>query len=74
MNPETPHSAKSPKMPRGKQGMTQTKGVKMQKKMSQPVAGRRVHGHALIKALMGLKNTSHAKRNPMGRHGHDGSK
>jgi hypothetical protein len=65
---------KAPKRPRTKQGMTQTRGVKVQDKMSQPKAGRRVHGLALIKALKGMANTSNAKRNPMGRHKHDGSK
>jgi hypothetical protein len=74
MEPEKPLSSKSPRVPKHKQGMTQTRGVKVQDKMSNPKGGRRVHGHALVKALMGMRNKSNAGRNDMGRHKHDGSK
>ena len=65
MYPETHLHSKPPRRPRHAEGMKQVHPAKMQPKMSQPKAGRIMHGKALTKALMGIKNKKHS---------HDGSK
>jgi hypothetical protein len=64
--PEEHLYKKAPKRPRGAQGMTQTRGSRVQPNVSHPPkAGKKVHGKALVMALKGVANRKHA---------HDGSK
>ncbi len=64
--PETHLYKKAPKRPRGAQGMTQTRGSRVQPNVAHPPkAGKKVHGKALVAALKGVANRKHP---------HDGSK
>lgn len=64
--PEKHLYKKTPARPRTAQGMTQTRGSRVQPAMSHPPrAGKKVHGKALVMALKGIANR---------RHSHDGSK
>jgi hypothetical protein len=77
MYPEEHLHSKSPKRPRGHQGMTQRKKAKSQAGQTYKVGGGKridAHGMALIKALKGHANSSRAGAHSMGRHKHDGSK